>query len=459
MTSEARYHSAIGALEAAAKFGIHPALDTIACLMRELGDPHQALSCVQVAGTNGKGSTSRVLEALLREAGVRSGAFLSPHLHDYTEQVLIGGQPIEREALAIAIEQAFEVGRACVTAGGPAATQFELLTAAAIQAMHTAQVEWAVLEVGMGGRWDSTSVTTPLVSVVTSVGLDHIEHLGPTLQDIALDKSYVIKAGARACVLGPQTADVDGVFAERARAQGVPVVRVRAATPSTRVQMSAPHGPDPLGASGLVEYEVGYVAGRPLPATRISVLTERACYRNLLIAGPRYQAPNVACAIAAAEAALDSALDEPSVVRALAGVRNPGRFEIVARDPIVIVDGAHNPHGAHALVTAIEEYVGEPVTFVLGVLADKAADLMFAELARIAADFVVTQPGGDRARPASELATLVEHRGGVVTAVAPDVARALAIAREQGRPVVVTGSLRTVAEAREALGLAEPHQH
>lgn len=431
MPAGSTYRDAVRALESARRFGVNPSLDTIRALMARLGDPQRSLRVVQVAGTNGKGSTTRMVDALLRAHGRRSGAFVSPHLDSPTEHVLVDGAPIGEALFAAAVDAALDAAEEAGDDLAEPPTQFELLTAAALWALRAAGVEWAVLEVGMGGRWDSTSVALPEVAVVTSVGLDHVEHLGPTVERIAWDKAHVIRPGVRA-VLGPGTAATDEVFASRTAETGAPLVRVRE------------------GEGGGVRFDVTARQGTPDDATRIRVEGVHTSY-DLEVRGPAYQAENAACAVAAAELALGGALDLPSVDAALAELVVPGRFEVVARDPWTVVDAAHNAEGARALADAVRgAFAGRRVTVVLGMLSDKPAAEVVGALAPIAARFVAVRPMSDRAVGADELAAVVRS----VTGAAPDTAIGAADAarsvRDAGEECLVTGSVVTVAEARRA---------
>ena len=438
------YAQAVAELASAVRFGIHPSLDAIRCMTDAMGRPQDAFKAVQVAGTNGKGSTARFARALFTAHGHSAGAFLSPMLVEPNEQVLIDSTEVSHEAFAKGTAEALVARDACVARQGEPVTQFELMTAAALAMLRDARVEWAVLEVGMGGRWDSTSVVEPVASVVTSVGLDHMEFLGTSLEEIAGDKAHVIKRGQRACVLGPGTAPVEAVFRRRARDEGVSVIRV----------CDRQCGPDALGEgdnSATVTFAIEEHASDPMGLTEFSVVTPHAIYSDLHVHGPAYQVENAACAIALAEAALEGALDPAHTRAALTVVRNPGRFELICADPVVVVDGAHNPHGARALAAAVRHSMPGEIALVIGVLADKAAEAMLAEVVPLAQKVYVCEPGSDRALRAMDLAKLVSAAGAHVAGVYGAVEPAVTDACRSGLPVLVTGSLRTVAEARVLL--------
>jgi dihydrofolate synthase/folylpolyglutamate synthase len=266
---------------------------------------------------------------------------------------------------------------------------------------------------------------------VTGVGLDHTDRLGRTVEEIAADKAHVIKAGSIA-VLGPGTAEVEPILRTRAAGVASPLVSVG-------------------GADADVTCEVRATPDRPGGTLVLDVEGSLGSYPALRLTAPSYQAPNVATALGAAEAALGRALDPARVRVALEAVRFPGRFEVVRDAPPLVLDGAHNPQAAGVLAGAIREAFGDTLpTLVLGVLADKDAAGIVRALAPVARRVVVTAPQSPRALPPAELAAVVEREAGVGARVAADVAAALALLAED-EAAVVTGSLYTVGEARALL--------
>ncbi|HEY3317337.1 MAG TPA: Mur ligase family protein [Coriobacteriia bacterium] len=422
------YAESVAALEEALRFGIDPSLEGIRSLTEALGRPQDSLRCIQVTGTNGKSSVTRLAAALLASQGLRTGAYTSPHLESYTERFEVAGEPVSEADFARGVEAAL---RAAAEVGGEH-TEFELLTAAALWLFRDLGVEWACLEVGMGGRWDATSVVSPAVAVVTGVGLDHTERLGRTVHEIAADKAHVIKAGSIA-VLGPGTAEVARVLRDRADGVAAPVVTVGAEDADVTYQVTA--APD-----------------RPGGALALSVEGCLGTYPRLELTAPSYQAPNVATALAAVEAALGRAPAIGTVRAALAAMRFPGRFEFVRGGPPAVLDGAHNPQAAAVLAGAIREaFPAARPTLVLGVLADKDAEGIVAALAEVAGAVVVAPPASPRALPAESLAAVVESVTGRRPEKARDIAEALAVAEAYGEALVVTGSLYSVGEARGIL--------
>ncbi len=280
-------------------------------------------------------------------------------------------------AMTAAVEASHAVG------GGRTFTEFELLTAAALWLMRERGVEVACLEVGMGGRWDSTSVVDPAVAVVTGVGLDHTERLGSTVEAIAEDKSRIIKPGA-SVVLGPGTAKVVTIFLDRAAEFG-----------SHPLFVAEDGSASPVNDALTVRYTLRRRPDRPGGAIELDVRGIHAEYADLVLTAPAYQAPNVAVAVAATECALGRAPDADASRRALAAMTFPGRFELLVADPPLVIDGAHNPQAAGVLAEAVldawPDDRSRPLC-VLGVLTDKDADGIVRALAPAVDGFVVTQP-------------------------------------------------------------------
>jgi dihydrofolate synthase / folylpolyglutamate synthase len=301
-----------------------------------------------------------------------------------------------------------------------------------------------VLEVGLGGRWDATSVVNPSVAVITGVGLDHTAVLGDTLEAIAAEKAAIIRP-ASAPVLGPGTDGLDSIFL---RAADMVSTHPRAVREGLEFS--------PVPEELTVRFRVVERPSSPDGYLLVSVDGVHAQYPALALSGPAYQAANVATAVAAAEAALGRALHVESSRAALRAVGLPGRFELARSTPPVIVDGSHNPQAAEALAHAIRDAFPDPVArplLLLGILADKDARGIVEALAPIAEAFAVTQPDSPRAMPAETLAALVsEVTGTAPQAVFASVAEAIGtLAAGSCRGIVVTGSITTAGEARAAL--------
>lgn len=437
------FPGSIAALEGALTFGINPSLDGIRALTDALGRPQDAFASVQVTGTNGKSSVTRLTAALLAAEGVTSAAYTSPHLESYTERIELGGAPCSEVDFALAVSAALDAASR-IGGGADAFTEFELLTAAALWLMRERGVDVACLEVGMGGRWDATSVVDPAVAVITGVGLDHTERLGSTVDAIAHDKAHIIKPGS-SVVLGPGTLGVAAHFLERADGFDLHPRFVTEGDGETVVAEEL-----------TVRYVVSERPSAPGGALKLDVRGVHAAYGGISLRVPSFQAPNVATAIAAAECALGRALGPARARHALAGMAFPGRFELVAADPPVVLDGAHNPQAAAVLAASVAEVWPDGRRrpwCVLGVLADKDAAGIVAAIDPAVDRIVVTETDSPRARGAGDLAAVVEGVTGAWPEIRPDLADAIAHAREHAGAagVLVTGSLYTVGRARALL--------
>ena len=424
---------------------IEPSLARIAALTDLLGSPQATYQVVHVTGTNGKSSSARMIESLLRSCGLRTGLFTSPHLVDARERICFDGEPISRERmLATWAEVApyVDVVDANSTAdGGVPLSYFEIMTALAFAAFADAPVDVAIVEVGLGGGWDSTNVAHGAVAVITPIGLDHRDYLGDSLVQIAREKAGIIKPGAIA-VIGQQELEAAEVLLEQVGQVGAVVAR-----------------------EGL---EFG-VAGRGI-AVGGQVLSLRglnAQYDDVFLPlFGEHQAHNAAVALAAAEAFLGGAgpLDGDLVRAGFAAVTSPGRLEVIRRSPTIILDAAHNPHGAAALARAVDDsFDFTSLVGVVGVLADKDALGMLTALEQCLHRVVITQPSSARALAADTLAALAEEVFGpdrvfVEPELPEALDRATALAEETGQyggaGVLVTGSVVLVGDARRLLGPA-----
>lgn len=407
-----RLEEAEGYLLGLELFGMRFGLDRMRRLLTVLGEPQQRFASVHVVGSNGKSSTTRMLAALLSAHGLRAGSYLSPHLVGFNERVRVEGQDVTPERFAAAVaaarRAAQEVDRALEP--GDRVTQFEALTAAAYYELAAAQVDVAVVEAGLGGRWDATNVIPSKVQVLTNVGLEHTRWLGPTIAAIAEEKADVVRPGA-VLVIGPDLHPDARAVAERvANERGARVV-VAGAAPPAGVRLRA--------------------AGT-------------------------FQRTNFALACAAAEAFLERPLD-PDAVAAAAATLVPGRFETVGEGPLTILDGAHNPAGFVALAASLREVVaGRRLVAVLSILDDKDAAAMLAELLPLCAAGIATANANPRTLPPATIRSLAAQ---VVPAVPvdvePDPRRALAAARELAGPdgmVLATGSLYLLADLKRPAG-------
>jgi dihydrofolate synthase/folylpolyglutamate synthase len=422
-----------------------PDLDRIVELLGLLGDPQRAFPSIHLTGTNGKTSTARMIDALLRSLSLRTGRYTSPHLESVTERICVDTEPLSAERFAEVYDEVAPLAELVDAHHPDKVTFFELLTAMGFAAFADAPVDVGVVEVGLGGRWDATNVVDAPVAVVTAISLDHVGILGDTIEEIATEKAGLIHAGATViCAVQPESAA--RVLAERAASVGATILNegidfgVRSRTVAVGGQV--------LELQGLAEvYDEVFL---PLYG--------------------EHQARNAAYALAAVDAFLGSAdrepLDADLVRSAFASVTSPGRLEVVRRSPTVLIDGAHNPAGAGALAAAIEDaFSFDSLVAVVAILDDKDAAGVLGELEPVVTSVVATTNGSPRAMPVSALAEVAAEVFGedrVVVAERLDDAIDVAVASAEGDAaigaagVIVTGSIVTVGEARHLLRGSAP---
>ena len=412
------YHEAANFLFDLRRYPSNRGIDATRALLSHLGDPQEGLTCIQIAGSNGKGSTARMVERVLREAGLDVGLFTSPHLADVRERVRIDGRTVTKRAVAEFVEATREEMLEAAAAGD-CPTFFEATTVLALWAFARADVDVAVLEVGIGGRYDATSAVTPAASCITSVTLEHTELLGDTVEEIARDKAQV--AGER-----PLVTAVEGSALAAVRDEVGEVLTV-----------------GPSGADVTATYE-----GREGIEGRVSLAGAGWSVETTLPQLGAHQATNAAIAAALCRQVAD--VDEATLARGLASAHWPGRFEVMSRDPLTILDGAHNPGACASVAETLAEFDYEDLHLVVGAMHDKDHAAM-ADALPDPARVYTCRADADRAESAEVLARVFEgradeiHRGGDVSdALATALARASA-----DDCVLATGSLYVVAEARE----------
>ncbi len=421
---------------------IEPTLDRVAEVMDLMGSPQRSFKVVHLTGTNGKSSTTRMVERLLREMGLNTGRFTSPHLHDMRERISIAGEPISEQRFLDAYDDVFPfvhmVDANSVEAGGPIMTYFEVLVAVAYAAFADAPVDVAVIEVGLGGVWDATNVADGQVSVITPIAIDHTRLLGDTLEAIATEKAGIIKSGAIA-IIGEQHPEVMSILMDRCEEVGA----------SIQTQGIA---------FGVTEREVA-VGGQ-----QVSIQGLASDYRDLYLPlHGGYQAQNASLAVAAVEAFVgggEQRLTDEVIRGAFADMSSPGRLEIVRRSPTVIVDAAHNPAGMAALVEAMQDsFTVHRLIGVVAILEEKDAESMVALLEPILDHLVLTRTTSPRAIRPQRLAEIaVGYFGADRVSVVGDLPDALDVAAgmadEGGMSgaVLATGSVVTAAEVRMLLG-------
>jgi len=422
---------------------LEPSLDRIAAVMELLGDPQHAFPVIHVTGTNGKTSTTRMIERMLREMGLSTGRFTSPHLHNIRERIALNGNPIDAEKFIASYEDVLPfiemVDARSAAEGGPRMTYFEVLVAVGYAAFADAPIDVAVVEVGMGGSWDATNVVNAKVAVVTPIALDHERFLGPSVEGIATEKGGIFKVGSRV-VSAPQEPEVAEILIALAREVGT---------------SPAFEGNE----FGILRREVA-VGGQQLAIRGLG-----GVYDDLFLPlhGP-HQGHNAALALAAVEAFVgggEHRLDIDVIRAGLAGATSPGRLEVVRRSPTILVDAAHNPAGALALRMALEDSFNfARIVGVIAILEDKDASTMLEILEPVLNDVVITRTTSPRAINPQRLGQLaIEIYGeGRVTVVdnlpdALDKAAEMADEGGLGGGVLATGSITTAAEVRMLLGV------
>ncbi len=421
---------------------IEPTLVRVAKVMDLMGSPQHSYKTIHLTGTNGKTSTTRMVERLLREMGLNTGRFTSPHLHDIRERIAIGGEPISEQRFLDAYDDVLPfvrmVDAESVGIGGSPMTYFEVITVVAYAAFADAPVDVAVVEVGLGGVWDATNVADGQVAVIAPVAIDHTRLLGDTLEAIATEKRGIIKAGAIA-VIAEQEPEVRDLIVERTEEVGA----------TLKVE-----GED----FGVTEREVA-VGGQQVSVTGLA-----GEYRDLFLSlHGQHQSRNAALAVAAVEAFVgggEQRLTDEVIRSAFADMSSPGRLEIVRRSPTVIVDAAHNPSGMEALVETVRDsFTVHRWVGVLAILAEKDAEPMVALLEPLLDHLVVTRSTSPRAIAPARLAEMALGYFGPdrITVIndlpdALDVAAGLADEGGMSGAVLATGSVVTAAEVRLLLG-------
>jgi len=380
-------------------------LDRVNQLLERLGRPDRAYRSIHIAGTKGKGSTAAMIESCLRAAGYRTGFYSSPHLHTFRERMRVDNEYISREDFAQLVDELEPHLKAV-----EGATWFEITTTLAFMFYVRSRIDVAVLEVGLGGRFDATNVVTPIVSVITSLSMDHMNLLGNTIEQIAFEKAGIVKRQVPV-VSAPQVPEAMDVLRRVARARGAKLI------------VAAPPPPSPD--------------------------SQRKEWRLPLLGA--HQQINASVAVAALRIADERglAVSEEAIRDGLETVKWPGRLEVLSRDPWVVVDGAHNGDSAQKLAAALREVFHiDKWTLIVGISADKDIPAILDGLLPIAERVIVTRASNSRAAGIEALETHVADRGCEPTPAA-SVADALEIAQRDRSPIIITGSLFTVADARE----------
>jgi len=419
------YRQSVDFLYGLQKHGIKPGLEAVQGLLDRLERPERRYPSLHIAGTNGKGSTAAMAASMLQAAGYRVGLYTSPHLVDFRERILVNGSMMTEADMAALTD------RVCAVSGAPReSTFFEFTTAMAFRHFADSGIDVAVIEVGLGGRFDATNVLAPIVTAITTVAFDHQEHLGTTLAAIAFEKAGIIKPGVPV-VVGRVPDEAADVLTRVAGERDAPLHRLPG------------------------DFQV---EGEPSAPFRYNGLN--ISYNGLTcpLAG-RHQLDNAACALALLESAANQGLpvSETAVRDGLRTVRWGGRLETADAHPRLVLDGAHNPDAAAAVADYVADFrrgrAGSRVLLILGIMRDKDREGILDHLLPHVDEVIVTQAGGPRATPAQDLASLVTARGRTAH-VRPDPADAMSLARRMAAPddlILLTGSLLLVGEAKAIL--------
>jgi len=425
-------------LDKAARHGIKPSLDRIRVLCTKLDDPQLKFPSIHITGTNGKTSAARMISSILEVGGRKVARYTSPHMQSITERMCIDGRPISEREFAALLQKIIPQVEETDRETGDPLSYFEITTAMAFVHFAKRKVDVAVVEVGLGGRWDATTLVDSHLQVITSVGMDHVAELGDTIEKIAWEKAGIIKDDSYviSAVASPEALQVISDACEERRSN------LKLFGRDYQLLYNLTYGID----TGKVGQAVG-IQGllREYPEIFLPLLGE-------------HQAINAACAVAACEAYAGSlsALSSTEVEMGMRRVTSPGRLEVVSLNPLVLLDGAHNPDGASRLAHVIRNDLDyDKCILVIGILEDKDVGQMLDLLLPLASTVIVTQSGDERAMPARRMAAMVEEKGYeclVMESVSEAVkfSRTLAAVTDM---VCVTGSLYTVGEARTALGL------
>ena len=427
------YAEALLYLDELNTFGIRLGLVRMEELCARLGNPERCYATIHIAGTNGKGSVTQMMDAVFRASGIRAGRYLSPHLISYTERMSVDGHDISEERFAELLTRVRAAADEMVAAGHEHPTQFEALTALAFLYFAEEQVEVAVIETGLGGLLDSTNVVEPALTIITNVAMDHADRCGGTLLGIAEHKAGIIK-------------------------EGVPVITAATGEPLEIIERRA----EELGADV-------FVCGEDFSAQLFFPKEggQRVAFHSVVCREPEpfdlglagvYQAENAALVIMAAKLLEreDARVTEHAIRVALRTVRHPARFEILMRENLpVVIDGAHNPAGMRALRAGLDAYFPDlPRVFLLGILKDKDIDAMLAALLRPGDQVITVRPDSERAAAADVVAAIADGMG-LDTHACGDAAAALAEAQARARAgnalLVAAGSLYLVGGIRAML--------
>ncbi|MBM7616322.1 bifunctional folylpolyglutamate synthase/dihydrofolate synthase [Alkaliphilus hydrothermalis] len=430
------YQEALDFIHGTYKFGSKLGLENINYLLQLLGNPHEKVKVIHVAGTNGKGSTSSMIHSILKEEGYKVGLYTSPYLETFTERIQINGVNIPEERLAEITNLVKEKIQQMVAEGKNHPTEFEVVTAIGFYYFATEAVDYLVLEVGLGGRLDATNVVgNPLVSAITPIGFDHMQFLGNTLDKIAAEKGGIIKENSQV-ILYPQGEEVVKVIREICDEKNSPM--------------------------SMVDFGDIEIHSTSIEGQKYSTKIFGKEFKNVEIhmAGI-HQIYNSTTALAVVETLRRKygvKISDESIYRGLKAARWPGRLEVLRKNPLTIIDGAHNTHGAEALKKSMETLLQDyPITLLIGMLADKDVEGYLELIIPHVEKVVVTEPDNPRAMKAEELAEkMIQYNKDIhiESSIPEAVKKAMEITEDAGA-VVCAGSLYMIGEVRKNVRLLD----
>ncbi|MFZ7119938.1 MAG: bifunctional folylpolyglutamate synthase/dihydrofolate synthase [Eubacteriaceae bacterium] len=426
------YEEALGYIHGTYTFGIKLGLENITILLNYMGNPHKKLKFIHLAGTNGKGSTSNMISNVLKHSGYKVGLYISPYLEEFTERIQINGNQISKESLSKITEKVKNSTDKMISAGHPHPSEFEIVTAIGFQYFYEEEVDIVVLEVGMGGRFDATNVIdNSLLSIITSIGMDHTQYLGETLEEIAFEKAGIIKEKGNV-VLYPQSKVVTDEI--------IKVCKKRDAT-----LYSPSFEKIEVQKSSLTGQKLNYLGGEIFESFSfdLSLLGE-------------HQANNCSTALKALEILLKLGynISVPAIKKGMSTIKFPGRFEILNINPTIIIDGAHNENGIDSLVKTVKTYVGKKVKLILGVLGDKDFAPMIRKLIPICDMIYTVTPNNPRAMDSKDLSLFIQTNHPDVKVKSLDTIKEGAFIATQDikdEVYIFVGSLYMIGDARTHL--------
>lgn len=427
------YTEAMDYIHNTAKFGSNYGLERTEKILELLGNPHKKLRCIHIAGTNGKGSTTAMLSEILKEAGYKVGMYTSPFLEEFEERIQINGVNISKEDLSDIVTEVSKAVNEVLQLGYDHPTEFEIITCAMLLYFYNQKVDYAVVEVGLGGRLDSTNVITPILSIITSISYDHMKILGDTLTEIAYEKAGIIKEGIP-LVLYPQAEESYKVIKNICEERNSRLIEVK--------EHSAKF--------------VNVINDNQNFLQKIEINTDEKNYEVKLALLGKHQLLNCAVVIHAVEELnrLESSLGEADIINGLRKVKWPGRLEVMRNNPLVVIDGAHNIDGIKKLSQSLDTYFNyDNIILILGILADKQVEAMINVIAPKAKKIIAVTPNSQRAELAKDLSEeimKVNENVEVIEDYAKAYEKALSYCNREDM-LLISGSLYMIGDMRKII--------